>query len=86
MKMSTRGHQVLIDREGCELTAYPDSVGVWTIGCGHTSAAGPPEVVPGMTITMKQAWVLFDDDTNMFEAVVNDAVPSNWRSTSSTLA
>jgi lysozyme len=74
MKLSPRGSQVLIDREGCELTAYLDSVGVLSIGVGHTSAAGPPEVVEGMTITMAEAWAIFARDTDEFEEVVNEAI------------
>lgn len=41
--------------EGLELKAYKDAVGVWTIGYGHTSMAGPPVVKAGMTITEKEA-------------------------------
>ncbi|MDE2344647.1 MAG: lysozyme [Betaproteobacteria bacterium] len=42
--------------EGCELTAYQDQVGVWTIGYGVTAAAGLGiEPGPGMTITQAQA-------------------------------
>jgi lysozyme len=74
MKLSPRGTQVLIDREGCELVAYQDSVGVWTIGVGHTSAAGPPEVTPGLTITMAEAWRIFAGDNDEFEAVVNSTI------------
>lgn len=74
MKLSPRGSQVLIDREGVMLTAYQDSVGVWTIGVGHTSAAGPPDVYPGMEITMAEAWRIFADDNDLFENVVNDAI------------
>lgn len=36
--------------EGCKLTAYQDSVGVWTIGFGHTSG-----VYEGQVITQEQA-------------------------------
>ena len=36
--------------EGCRLTAYQDSIGVWTIGWGHTQG-----VYQGMTITQAQA-------------------------------
>jgi lysozyme len=42
-RLSPQGQQVLIDREGLKLMAYYDSVGVLTIGVGHTSAAGLPE-------------------------------------------
>lgn len=42
--------------EGLRLTAYQDSVGVWTIGYGTTAAAGVG-IAPkaGMTITEQQA-------------------------------
>lgn len=36
--------------EGCKLTAYQDSVGVWTIGYGRTTG-----VIKGQVITQKQA-------------------------------
>ncbi len=43
--------------EGCKLEAYQDSVGVWTIGYGHTRG-----VYPGMTCTQEEAdqWLLED--------------------------
>lgn len=42
---------ILRTAEGCELQAYQDSAGVWTIGWGHTG----PEVVPGLAWTQIQA-------------------------------
>jgi GH24 family phage-related lysozyme (muramidase) len=44
--------------EGCRLTAYKDSGGVWTIGIGHTG----PDVTPGLTITPQRAAELFAKD------------------------
>ena len=41
--------------EGLRLRAYRDIGGVWTIGYGHTSAGGPPEVGPGLTISRERA-------------------------------
>ena len=67
MKMTERGRKLLIAREGCKLKAYRDSVGVWTIGVGHTSGSGPPHVKQGMTITQAQADIIFDDDVAEFE-------------------
>ena len=32
MKMTEQGRKLLMEREGCRLKAYKDSVGVWTIG------------------------------------------------------
>ncbi len=49
---NVEGTKNLVKRfEGLRLTAYQDSVGVWTIGYGHTG----PDVHPGMTITEEQA-------------------------------
>ena len=66
--LSQAGVDVLSDREGNELTAYLDSVGVLTIGIGHTSAAGPPKVYQGMTITEEQSHKIFRADNKRFRA------------------
>lgn len=50
MEVSTNGLSIIKKYEGCKLTAYKDSVGVWSIGYGHTSG-----VKEGMTITQVQA-------------------------------
>jgi lysozyme len=50
MQLSSKGHDILKYFEGCKLTAYQDSVGVWTIGYGHTKG-----VYDGMTISQSQA-------------------------------
>tara|TARA_R110000782_G_scaffold2454_3_gene9582 strand:- start:2520 stop:2648 length:129 start_codon:yes stop_codon:yes gene_type:complete len=36
MNASEEGIELIKNFEGCELKAYQDSVGVWTIGYGHT--------------------------------------------------
>ena len=36
MNLGYNGTKILKFFEGCKLTAYQDSVGVWTIGYGHT--------------------------------------------------
>ena len=36
MNISQEGIALIKKFEGCELKAYQDSVGVWTIGFGHT--------------------------------------------------
>lgn len=56
--------------EGCQLSAYQDQVGVWTIGYGHTG----PDVVPGMKITMDQAQVLLRQDVSSAAMCVNRVV------------
>ena len=51
--------------EGLRLTAYQDSVGVWTIGYGHTPAQA------GQTITQEQADNILASDLARFERGVN---------------
>jgi len=48
------------------LTAYQDSVGVWTIGYAHTKG-----VKPGQTITREQAEEFLQEDVGTAEAAVN---------------
>lgn len=74
MKLSDPGVKVIEEREGLRTTAYKDSVGVWTIGIGHTSAAGPPTVYQGMTITRDEAWEIFKRDVVQYENAVLKSV------------
>jgi lysozyme len=66
MFLSDAGAKLIAEREGLETTAYLDSRGILTIGIGHTSAAGPPRVHQGMTISEKDAWAIFRDDNHRF--------------------
>ena len=50
MNISNEGISLIKKFEGCELEAYQDVVGVWTIGYGHTK-----DVRQGMSITKEQA-------------------------------
>ena len=74
MKMSANGRALLIQREGFKTRAYKDSVGVWTIGVGHTSAAGAPAVQPGMVISKAEVEAILSRDLVKFENTVNAAV------------
>ena len=74
MKTSTKGLLALMNHEGVVLQSYKDSVGVWTLGCGHTAAAGAPRPSPGLKITLKQAVELFRKDIVKYENGVNRAV------------
>ena len=56
--------------EGCRLTAYQDSVGVWTIGYGHTG----PEVKAGLSISQDQATSLLQQDLAMAAGGVDKVV------------
>ena len=56
--------------EGLRLTAYQDSVGVWTIGYGHTGS----DVHPGLTITQMDAEALLLQDVSTSARCVNQLV------------
>jgi lysozyme len=66
LALSAEGAKVIAEREGLELEAYLDTRGILTIGIGHTSAAGPPKVVQGMTISEDQAHKIFRADNVRF--------------------
>ena len=60
MQYSGTGMALTERAEGCQLVAYRDSGGVWTIGYGHTTG-----VYEGMTCTMAEAaqWLFADMQT-----------------------
>jgi lysozyme len=74
LKMSADGRAQLIRREGFRTKAYRDSVGVWTIGVGHTSAAGAPIPRAGMSITKAEVDEILSRDLGQYEEAVRSAV------------
>lgn len=74
MRTSAAGRKAIAVHEGNKLTAYLDSVGVLTIGVGHTSAAGPPVVKKGMKITAAESDEILSRDLAAVEADVNNLV------------
>lgn len=74
MKTNLAGIELIKAWEGLRTTAYQDSVGVWTIGYGHTSMAGDPKVVPGMKITPDQATAILANDLQTYESAVQLAL------------
>lgn len=70
MHISEQGLLLLIDREGSRNQAYLDTVGVWTIGVGHTG----PEVRQGVVWTDDQVKAGLVLDIGRFEQAVNDGV------------
>ncbi len=74
MKISAAGIELLKQFEGCRLTAYQDSVGVWTIGFGTTT-----EVKEGQTISQLKAEEYLRFDLAIFEKAVTASlnVPVN---------
>nr|DAP56830.1 MAG TPA: Lysozyme [Caudoviricetes sp.]DAU40445.1 MAG TPA: Lysozyme [Caudoviricetes sp.] len=73
-RISAEGLAFIKQWEGLRLKAYQDEAGVWTIGYGHTSRAGAPEVTKGMTITEAQANQILLKDLAKFEARVSSLV------------
>jgi len=74
MKTSDKGVALIKAHEGKRLSAYTCPGGVLTIGYGHTSAAGKPDVVRGMRITEREAEDILRRDLAKFEARVNKLV------------
>jgi lysozyme len=75
MRMSIAGAKELAGHEAIVLTRYLDSVGIWTIGIGHTAAAGPPDPDhPTPALTLAEAFALFRRDLADYEAGVNAAI------------
>ena len=70
MKISEQGLDLLIEREGKRNDAYLDSVGVPTIGVGHTG----PEVHMGLHWTDEQVEAVLRADLARFEDAVNASV------------
>lgn len=69
MTTSDKGREFIESFEGLRLTAYLDSVGVPTIGYGHTN-----EVHLGMTCTPEQADAWLAEDLRVAELAVECSV------------
>lgn len=68
MEISEQGLELIKSSEGCELTAYQDSVGVWTIGFGHTGS----DVTPNTVWTQDQAdKALQNDLETVYKCIAN---------------
>ena len=69
MKISAEGLALIKKFEGCELTAYQCSAGVWTIGYGHTKS-----VTEGMEITNDIANDMLEAEVCEYESYINHNV------------
>ena len=70
MNTSDHGRKLILEREGCVLTPYRDSVGVWTDGVGNTV-----DVVPnGPPITSEKADADLKRNLGMAETAVGNVV------------
>lgn len=68
MKYTLDGLHLTEQFEGCRLVAYQDSVGVWTIGYGHTLG-----VHQGMTCTQAEAEAWLQSDIQACVDGINKA-------------
>lgn len=74
MNISKNGIELIKRFEGLELKAYPDSVGVWTIGYGWTQAVDGKKIAPGMKIDQATADRLLKCGVVQYEQGVNQLV------------
>jgi lysozyme len=74
MRTSLAGIQAITKREGVRYAAYRDTKGIWTIGVGHTAAAGPPIPAQGMRITPSECDEILARDLLAFEKPISAAV------------
>lgn len=72
MRISEKGINLIKRFEGLRLGAYLDSVGVPTIGYGHTRG-----VKLGQTITQEQADAFLEEDIHEFELAIQRLVHVN---------
>ena len=66
MRMTKEGLALIKRFEGFRGKAYRDPVGVWTIGYGHTSMAGPPSVSEGLEVSRAEADAILRRDVEQF--------------------
>ncbi|CAM8556988.1 lysozyme [Enterobacter hormaechei subsp. xiangfangensis] len=74
MQTSDKGVALIKQFEGCKLTAYQDSVGVWTIGYGWTQPVDGKPIRAGMTIKQETAERLLKTGLVSYESDVSRLV------------
>lgn len=74
MQTSEKGIALIKEFEGCRLTAYQDSVGVWTIGYGWTQPVDGKPIRAGMTIKQETAERLLKTGLVSYESDVSRLV------------
>ena len=74
MQTSDKGIALIKEFEGCKLTAYQDSVGVWTIGYGWTQPVDGKPIRAGMTIKQETAERLLKTGLVSYESDVSRLV------------
>lgn len=75
-RINAAGLSLIKSFEGFEPRWYRDPVGIWTIGYGHTDAAGTPKhaASEGLNLSEAAATALLADDLGQYEAAVEKSV------------
>ncbi len=76
MRLDKQGYDLIKQFEGCKLTAYQDSVGVWTIGYGSTYYENMQKVKKGDKVSQQRANEIFEFVANRFARNVDDIITS----------
>lgn len=74
MKMTREGLALIKLFEGFKAKAYRCAAGMWTIGYGHTSVSGAPEVKAGMKVSREEASAILARDVERFAEGVRKVV------------
>ena len=74
MKINKAGINLIKKYEGFRSHAYRDAVGVWTIGYGHTSMAGTPNVSKGLKISRRQGETILARDVEKFARAIQPLI------------
>lgn len=74
MRMTKAGLDLIKEFEGFRGKSYRCPANVLTVGYGHTSMAGPPEVSEGMSISRAEGERILKTDLKKYEAYVREAV------------
>lgn len=72
--MNQKGLELIKEFEGFRSRSYKCSAGIWSVGFGHTSSAGPPQVGPLTVVTREEAEAILQRDLQVFERAVEHAI------------
>ncbi|MCK8779098.1 lysozyme [Rhizobium sp. NTR19] len=75
-RINAAGLSLVKEFEGFEPRWYKDPVGIWTIGYGHTDAAGDPKyaATKGLVLTEAKATEILQNDLQKYADAVSKAV------------
>ena len=74
MKLDNNGYKLIQKFEGLKLSAYQDSVGIWTIGYGNITYEDGAKVKKGDKVSQERADQLFRWFADRFASQVDTAI------------